>query len=243
MIPKIKLKIDPKSDTLICSLASGEAYIDMLNIMGKTLSHYADLHGMDCFLYGLVKGRLVKSRPPVWDKIVFLNHMLNYYDTVIWVDCDAIICNPEADIRHSLTGEYPMYVVYQEWGNIPNTGVMVLKRSPKTAEILEGIWKNKGFISHKWWEQAALMDLMGYTFTSEDNPHELEFNPTPICQYIGSLDRKWNSCCSNIEETIIKHYCGTRNQDVVTLLNADYDHFYKDQEIQANVLKMHTRIE
>lgn len=97
--------------------------------------------------------------------------MLQFYDTVIWVDCDAIICNPGPDIRNSLVGEYPMYLVNQEWGNIPNTGVWVLKRNPKTKEILNKIWKNTKFLDHPWWEQAALMDLMGYTFKSDDNPN------------------------------------------------------------------------
>jgi hypothetical protein len=229
MIPEINIDISPTSDTVICCMAIGTKYVKMLNIIGQALSHYAHLHQMDRYLLELIDQRLDDSRPPAWDKIIFLNHMLQFYDTVIWVDCDAIICNPEPDIRDSLNGEYPMYLVYQEWGNIPNTGVWVLKRKRKTIKILNKIWENTKFLYHPWWEQSALMNLLGYSF-KEDNPqpHEVKFNPTKYSKYIGSLDRKWNSCCSEItDETIIKHYCGERNDRVVDKLKADYDYYYK----------------
>ncbi|WP_374934647.1 hypothetical protein [Neobacillus driksii] len=233
MIPEIKLNISsPKSETVICSMAIGAKHVNMLKIMGQTLSHYAHLHQMDHFLLELIDQRLDDSRPPAWDKIIFLNHMLQFYDTVIWVDCDAIICNPEPDIRDSLIGEYPMYLVYQEWGNIPNTGVWVLKRKRKTKKILNKIWENTKFLNHVWWEQSALMDLMGYTFkTDNPQPHDVKFNPTKYCKYIGPLDRKWNSCCCKItDETIIKHYCGNRNDSVVDKLKADYDTFTRKMD-------------
>lgn len=227
MIADIPFSWEKKHNMLICSAASGGRHMEMLKVVGPTLSFYAHIHQMDCFLLPLNDQRLADSRPPAWDKVVLLYHAIQIYDYVMWVDCDSIICDPFHDIRDDLTGSCCMYLVRQDLSGIPNTGVWVLRKGEQTNELLLAIWNNTEFIHHPWWEQGSLMNLMGYGYSGNENPHEgLTYNPTAYDDKVGVLDKKWNSCDSKVtEQTIIKHYCGERNEYVVEWLKSDYNRF------------------
>lgn len=226
MIPELPFPWYPTRDTLICSAASGTKHIEMLKVMGPTLTYYAQHHHMDSLVLPL-DNRLDASRPPAWDKVVLLYRMIHLYETVIWIDCDSIICNPFHDIRGVLKDNYPMYLVRQDLSGIPNTGVWVLRRSEQTFQMMQDIWNNTRYIDHCWWEQGSLLNLMGYEFSGNENPHNgLKYSPTSFSHRVGVLDIRWNSCDSRITiDTIIKHYCGQRNDYVVEWLRSDYNRF------------------
>ena len=62
-------------------------------------------------------------------------------------------------------------------------------------------------IDHPWWEQAALLKLLGY------EPHytSITYNgPTKFTDWVGPLDYKWNSRPYNGDaspDPAIMHYC------------------------------------
>ncbi|MEF3307196.1 hypothetical protein [Paenibacillus sp. GYB003] len=206
-IPVLPLKWKRHERTLLCSLATGGEHIEMLELLAPTASHYARLHGMDCLMLPLPGKRLEPSRPPAWDKIVLIHHMLKLYDTVIWIDADAIICDPHKDIRAVLDRRIPMHLVVHKIGRrmIPNTGVWVLRSLSKTFEMLYYVWNDSRYINHRWWEQAALMDLIGF------DPESASFRgQTPYTAHVRFIDREWNSrqadCAAN---PVIYHYCSS----------------------------------
>jgi hypothetical protein len=45
-------------------------------------------------------------------------------------------------------------------GQVPNTDVWLVRRP--MVPVLERVWSMTQYLHHGWWEQAALMDLMGY---------------------------------------------------------------------------------
>jgi hypothetical protein len=210
-------------DMLICSMATSARHIELLNIMAPTVAVYAHIHQMDSLIIPMHGERLCSSRPENWDKIILLNHMLNFYDTVVWLDCDCVICNPFVNIRAAMYQNYPMYLTRQQWGGFVNTGVWVLRSSQLTKDILESIWNNTKFIYHPLLEQGALMDLIGYRFERLD---QVTYHPTPLGHQIGHLDKVWNSCsCEVTDATIIKHYCGPKTDLVCQCMRQDRDQF------------------
>jgi len=85
----------------------------LLNIMGPTVAVYAHIYQMDSLIIPLHGERSCPSRPEKWDKIILLDHMLNFYDTVVWMDCHCVICNPFVDIRAAMSQNCPMYLTRQ----------------------------------------------------------------------------------------------------------------------------------
>lgn len=234
MIPKFPNKLlntwNKRNNMIICSMANKEEYINMLHIMSPTVWAYADIYNIDHFMLPLHNKKLQIFRPSAWDKIILINHMLDFYEIVMWIDCDCIFYNPWPDIRTILDYNYPMYLTRQQWGGIANTGVWVVRSTQQSRDILQAVWNNRKFINHPWWEQAALLDLMGYQLTNSPHPNNIPFNPTPLSNQIGYLDIIWNSCCSPIsEQTVIKHYCGKKDfNEIYQKMGKDrHDFFWK----------------
>lgn len=203
-IPVLPIKWQRRERTLLCSLATGGEHMEMLDLLAPTAAYYARLHRMDLLMLPLPDVRL-SSRPAAWDKIVLIHHMLKQYDTVVWIDADAIICDPNKDIRTALDRQIPMHMVAHRIGNrlVPNTGVWVCRSMPRTFQMLYHIWNDERYIEHRWWEQAALMDLIGF------DPDSASFRgETPYTADVRFIDREWNSRqADSAENPVIYHYC------------------------------------
>jgi hypothetical protein len=163
---------------------------------------------MDHFLLPLYHDGLGPGRPAAWDKIILLNHMLKTYETVIWLDVDTIVVDPETNILDGLDPSVPMHVVAHRIGRktIPNTGVWVCRRDPRTFELLKKLWNHTEFIHDGWWEQAALMDLIGY----EPRGRRCRFREiTRFTSYVHFMEQRWNSRYADpAAETAIMHFTG-----------------------------------
>ena len=44
----------------------------------------------------------------------------------------------------------------------PNTGVWLLRSCSRAKEFLREVWSSEKFIDHRLWENAAVLDLLGY---------------------------------------------------------------------------------
>jgi hypothetical protein len=139
--------------------------------------------------------------------------LLEYYETVFWIDSDAIIRLPHRDICRELNPACCLHLVAHEIGGsvIPNTGVWVVRRHEKAREILEKMWQSTDYITHPWWEQAALMKLIGY------NPSDVASSAcdateyTALVQYLG---KEWNSARQDMADSpVILHYPGEPTRD------------------------------
>ena len=171
-------------------------------------------------LYGARHGHSVHAecrpaggRPPAWRKIELLRSLLDRgHEAVLWVDADAVILRTDADIAAELRPGKDLYLVQHRTPQfpgqeVPNTGVMLVRDSEWTRSLLARIWERTEYLHHPWWENAALIAIMGYGSLLGDAPHA----PDPaVMGRIGFLDEAWNAIpgISGCENPIICHYAG-----------------------------------
>lgn len=142
----------------IITYAEG-AHEELLDVALPRYYEFAANHG-----YDLRVGVKACDLPPAWNKVYLLLEGLNHYDEVVWLDCDLVIVDtsedfPKLERAHSLVRHFEAY------SEVPNSGVWRLSQAAKP--LLEAMLQLEVFRDHGWWEQAALMTLMGYTVPPE----------------------------------------------------------------------------
>lgn len=229
MIPEIDLGIVPHRPMVICSLANGARYRVLMDVMSKTVIHYADRYGMDTALLKLDE-RLAAGRPAAWDKVVLLKHLLNFYETVLWLDADTLIINPDADIRRDLNTGSAMELATHLYAPhfYPNTGVCVVHRHSSAINLLEAIWAQGDLIHDVWWEQAALIRLLGYADPHDPNSYT---GTTEFSSMVSPLDLRWNAQLTLDPlptNPSILHYAGSPSPEHrVRRMRMDYETFLR----------------
>ncbi len=129
------------------------------------------------------------SRPPSWHKIEILQQALLQVDMVAWIDTDVIIQQPDRNIFDELSNDAWQGIVEHstEAGQIPNCGVWVLKK--EMLPILNEIWNSGLYIDHPWWEQAAILEKMGYHVDNLTSVHQIR---TELFNRTSWLGPEWN---------------------------------------------------
>jgi hypothetical protein len=229
-IPHIDVAIQRTSNTIICSIASGEQHKALADIMKPTVELYGRVHGIDTLL---LTDRLVPEKPSAWDKIVLLYNLLKQYEIVIWLDADTIIVDPTVDIRKELHSNYAMFLVthFKRRPIFPNSGVWVVRRSYKSLKLLQAIWDQSNQDFGVWWEQQALLNLLGFRNSGHDI-HSYK-GPTQFTYCIGPLDLKWNSRPGPYdrgdvaEHPVILHFCGMPMHERIQSMQESYQKFLK----------------
>lgn len=166
----------------IVTYAAG-AHEELLDISLPDYRKFADRHG-----YDLHVGKKMTDMPSAWNKVFLLLSLLEHYDKVVWFDCDLVVVDFSEDfpqlptmLHHSLVRHFEAY------SEVPNSGVWIVTRA--IVPLLHEMLKLEVFHNHGWWEQAALMTLMGYTVP----PQGSEFSETKCrCVY----PTKWWHACS-----------------------------------------------
>lgn len=117
---------------------------------------FADRHGYDLF----TTAEVGTERPPSWYAVPMLQKLLADYDEVLWLDADTVIVDGREDMQ--VPPEYWQAIVnqYTYEGEIPNIGVWFVRKP--MIPVLEQMWGMDRYVSHCWWDNAAVMDLMGY---------------------------------------------------------------------------------
>jgi hypothetical protein len=223
-IPQLNFKWKPQNKMVICSVASGAHHIQLMQLMAPTVHYYAHMHNMDCMLLPLTDIRLEPSRPAAWDKIVLINHALKMYDMVMWIDSDTIIVDPSQDIRAHLDPNYVMHLVGHHIRDrfLANTGVWICRKDPRVFDFLEAIWNHVKFINTLYYENGALIDLLGYDpYTNKGFRGVTPF--TPLVQF---LDEKWNNLYQNeVDHPIIIHFTGHGGKKPIEKIEEKYNEF------------------
>jgi hypothetical protein len=144
----------------LCSIGSGP-HAELLAISEPTFRAYADRHGYR--LLASTEGD-ARGRPPAWAKVPMLQEALKTFDLVLWIDADAVIVDPRADIASELSDDAQLALVEHRFQNqrVPNTGVMVLRAGGFCRSLLETVWDATEFVEHPWWDNAAFADALGY---------------------------------------------------------------------------------
>ena len=89
-----------------------------------------------------------------------LREALASHDLVLWIDADAVIVDSSRDIADELAPDRFLGLVRH--GDVPNTGVMLLRSGDLARDLLDRTWSATRLIDHPWWENAALLDALGY---------------------------------------------------------------------------------
>ena len=168
----------------IVTYAEG-AHEELLEVALPTYKRFADLHG-----YVLHVGKKLVSNPPAWNKVPLLLDALTSYDEVVWFDCDMLVVDPSEDFP-ALIKLHAMVRHFEDNSEVPNSGVWRLQRSHRelnSKDLLNLMLQLEVFRDHGWYEQAALLTLMGYAI-----PPEGSHFPDTKCKNVRQT-RWYNSC-------------------------------------------------
>jgi hypothetical protein len=145
----------------ICTVALGSEYQAAIAPCVRGTKEYCARHQYNYLLLKQIPSNF--PRPYAWAKVCLLYYALEHgYKNTMWLDGDALITNVETNLESFLKTleEQDKSILITKFGYIINTGVFFLRGGWKSKILLNLIWCNRFYISHGWWEQAALMDLM-----------------------------------------------------------------------------------
>lgn len=108
--------------------------------------------------------------PIVWQKMAWVQRGLRDYDTVIWLDADALLTNLDARLEDFMPDAQAAMFISADWGDCAerdrpfhfNTGNFVTRRIPEVTEVLFAEMWELG--RAKWWdrwgyEQSTLQEI------------------------------------------------------------------------------------
>lgn len=183
----------------LASIGTG-SHKRLLAIAERSFQPFAARHGYDLHLHDEV---VAPDRPVPWSKIPILRDLVQRYDLVLWLDSDLMVVDPSQDVPEP-DGLMAMVKHTTKEGEMPNSGVWVLRGGEEAVRFLDEVWFQKDLIDHKWWENAAICRLLGY----ELDPVR-PGTPTAWLERTSWLDPRWNSIPdAPAEHPFIRHYPG-----------------------------------
>jgi hypothetical protein len=158
-------------------------YRTMLDITMPGKLDYATRYG-----YAIVELDGIYRKPQMsvgWWKVAALIDLLAAYDTVLYLDADVMLCDLTMDIATLLEPEHWQIVTMHN--GEPNVGVWLVTpfMLPALHELLS---LEPTYRGHAWYEQAALMSLLGYV----TNGQYSHVQDTELWQHTTRLDAEWN---------------------------------------------------
>ena len=175
----------------IVTYADG-AHEELLDVALPTYRAFAEKHGYDLLVTrGKMPDHLIDDDvgiPSQWNKIPLLLDALERYDEAVWFDCDLVVVDPIQDFPPLNAMEHSHSLVrhYAWQSEVPNTGVWRVNKSVDV--LLRQMSQLTVFRDHGWWEQAALMTLMGYTVPTQGS----DFRDTK-CKNV--VQTQWYNAC------------------------------------------------
>jgi hypothetical protein len=174
----------------------------VLALVLPTFEVYARRHGFQM----AVGDGACDGRPPAWGKVPLLRRLLDDVDEVLWIDADAVILDDSVDLTSEVTPDAYQALVRHVTndGEVPNTGVWFL-RGQRGRDLLDAVWRREEYSHHEWWENAATMDLLGYSL---DRPVQA-LHETVWLTGTQWLSPKWNAIPPWVPLPChIRHYAG-----------------------------------
>ncbi len=191
---------------MICLLSYfDENYKSLGEISSKAIEKYAKKFGYDSFIY---KKRIAIDRPSSWHKIKLIEDAFQKgYEYVFWIDADALIVDCSVNIRDEIEKTKYLYLVAHPMDKklVPNLGIFFIKNCSWSKALLQKMWNKKAYINHKWWENAAFIELLGINSLLSDQPDSIN---SKYLKHIKWLDLSWNNLplYAPSRYPIINHY-------------------------------------
>lgn len=172
----------------LVTFAVGE-HEQLLELSLPRFQEYATRHGYDLLIPTSVAPC---DRPPSWWKVPMLRQALSEYGEVLWLDADIAITDRglEQDIAETFPRDCWQALVAHHTpdGEVPNLGVWFVRRP--MLHQLDQMWSATRYVNHPWWEQAAMLDLLGYQHDPRPCRHT---RPTQLHERTAFLPLEWNS--------------------------------------------------
>jgi hypothetical protein len=133
-------------------------HADLLEQSLPAIERYADWHGYDL----LTRPPRMLLRPASWHKITAILHALETHDEVLWIDADVLSLDDTLDIADEIddTAWHAITCHHTREGEVPSVGVWYVRQQMRPW--LERAWTLTKYLHHRWWEQAAMLQLLGY---------------------------------------------------------------------------------
>jgi hypothetical protein len=194
---------------VLCALGAGP-HGELLHIAGPTFERWALRHHYDL---DIRRSSPTPERPPSWAKVSIITERLRTHDVVIWLDADAVVVDPTHDLSRCVSRRRPLALVAHRYNGqtVPNMGVFAVLSTRLTRRLMRDLWSMTQYVDHKWWENAALLDLLGYDVSTEPI---VQREPTHLNRRVAWLDVAWNSIDLHASPApIVKHYPGLSNDE------------------------------
>lgn len=169
---------------LILTGWAGDDWRPIADVTVPLMQQYAARHWLrfaTCDLTG--------ERPASWMKLPAILASLRETECVVWIDADVVIEDGTTSIMNHVPTTCWQAMVEHDTpsGNVPNCGVWVVRRA--MDQTLREAWECGRHVHHPWWEQAAVLKLMGYRV---DGAHATLDTPTTLYERTAFLRATWN---------------------------------------------------
>jgi PAS domain-containing protein len=176
----------------------------LLRLASRSFRRYAARHGYELDLHTEL---LDRERPAPWSKVLALRRLAQTHDVLLWLDADLVIVDPSQDIADELEDGRFLYIVEHRTkeGRMPNSGVMLLRGGAETIGFLDDVYAQEDLINHRWWENAAICRLLGYSL----DPIEPGPPSRLLAEHTSFISSRWNSIPdAPSSKPRIRHYPG-----------------------------------
>lgn len=145
---------------IITACDESKPYQELADICRFTIKRYCKRNGLAYSFYRISE----TERPPSWYKIRLLKKEFERKKTryCLWMDSDALIHNPDFDLRSVIRPGKELYLS-RDFNGI-NAGIMLWKNTRLNKRLLGRIWRSTRYLKHQWWEQKALIELVKADF-------------------------------------------------------------------------------
>jgi hypothetical protein len=144
-------------DIAVVSLHIGEEFREATKYSLLSKIQYCNKHHYDLVVD---EDCYDTSRPPAWSKVKLIQRALDIYSTIVWIDADTLIMNPDIRLENfidNLMGTNDMLLGYDR--DRFNTGVWFIRSTNWSMQFLKDVYDQEQFINSGYWEQAAVIDL------------------------------------------------------------------------------------
>jgi FtsZ-binding cell division protein ZapB len=190
----------------VIATASIGRHEELFSLAQSNLEQYAELHNYEisnCY------GSLDPNRPVAWTKILHILKLMKHYEEIFWIDADAIILEATVDISSIVEDKCDLAWVYHEYQNQshPNSGVMFIRVNAATNRLFELANQQRDLDNHPWWDQAALMRVLGIESSFLPIGKLEDTHPIRISEQ--KLGKEWNSIRQDAaRHPKIRHFAG-----------------------------------
>jgi len=188
-------------------------YEDLANIAIPNFIEYGKKHGYDVIFFDDI---IDKSRPAPWSKVKAVEHVLDKYEWVWWLDIDALIIDNNIQLENIIDNNYDIIFTENKYSTISN-GSSFFKNSQLTKEYLQECYSLK---------HPLLQGVNTQIFDHEQQPMRILYQQV----------QKYKERIKLLHERVCNSFWYTDDKSVLSFYpnwNSE-DNIYKDGDFVVN---------